>query len=215
MTPQRPCTSNNSGTRPAVDSSAPGAPSPAWQNALRLTTLTRRIETEVARILGTPVRETRGHTEDLQRMVPTRVLTFEHQPADEAFTLITAGLAETLGQELLLCGWNALLTDSTYGTMFAVAQLLYDERLAISSGMLVELPEPITPETTIRHLLLWPPVYHDEALQSLTEAVELLWLVPLLAQEAAWLERRGAAAFDQLLSGSDPDLLDWTRASIV
>ncbi|MGN6184965.1 MAG: suppressor of fused domain protein [Thermoanaerobaculia bacterium] len=173
-------------------------------------TLTRKTEAHLFRILGMPVRETRG-----QSNPETRVLMFEDQPVADAFTLITAGLADTHGQELLLCGWNALLNDATYATIFSVARLLHDEQLAVTSGMLVELPQPITSQTAIRHLLLWPPVYHDDALQTLAEEVEILWMVPLLPQEAAWLERKGATAFDEKMTGTDPDLLDWTRASVV
>ena len=172
-------------------------------------TLTERIEAHAARILGAPVRITQAQAAAM------RVLTFEHQPVEEAFTLMTAGLAESHGQELLLCGWSSLLTDDVYNTMFAIAQLVYAEQMNIAAGMFLELPQPIAPSTPIHHLMLWPPVYHDEALQQLAEEVDVLWLVPLLPQEAAWLERRGAAAFDALMSEHDPDLLDWTRASVV
>ena len=150
-------------------------------------------------ILGTPERETHATAAGTDAAAAVRVLTFADQPVEDAFTLVSVGLEK----ELLLCGWNAFRTDAAYKTLFSLAQIVHDDAMDIEEGTLLEMPE--------RSFLVWAPVYHDERLQDLP----ILWLIPVTESEATWIEEHEPDAFDALMQEKDPDLLDWSRESVV
>jgi hypothetical protein len=62
------------------------------------------------------------------------------------------------------------------------------------------------------------PVYFPDALGTFTgfpEPFVLIWLVPITRPEAIYVHSDGWEAFEELLEGFDPDLLDLERRSLV
>jgi hypothetical protein len=62
------------------------------------------------------------------------------------------------------------------------------------------------------------PVYLPDSFhvcRSTPEPVVFAWMVPITDAEAVFARTRGRAAFEDALEATDPDLLDYSRGSIV
>lgn len=185
-----------------------------------------RVENWFERHLGAPALVTDARDVEGGRNASFRVGTYLDQPVEGAFTLATIGLSETpqhgpesepVRQELLLCAWDGFRHDSLYSTLFSVAQLVHDSGETANPGAVLELPQPVVQGGSLRHLFVYIPIYHSDDLHAVPlggEAVEVLWLIPITEKEAAFIEKNGPEAFDQLLGREDPDLLDLERPSL-
>jgi hypothetical protein len=166
---------------------------------------------------GTPVLSTSGRAHG--RRAPWRIDTYADRPADDAFTIATVGVCDTpLAQELLLSAWNAHKHDGAYNTLFTVSDDLVARELAVEQGMVLELQAPVVAESRMRQLFVYTPVYHlddTSPIETQSGPVALYWLIPITTAESDFVDANGWEEFDSLLLEHDPDLLDWTRASIV
>ncbi|MFG2824999.1 suppressor of fused domain protein [Kitasatospora sp. NPDC048365] len=84
-------------------------------------------------------------------------------------------------------------------------------------GDVVPLPVPL-PGGTMTSLYAALPVYFDEDFFSVTvengSEVVIVWLVPITAEETAFVSDKGWEAFEGELARQDPDLLDPARPRI-
>jgi hypothetical protein len=191
-----------------------------------------RVEDWFEQHLGAPAQVTDARDVEGRRNASFRVGTYLDQPVEDAFTLATIGLSDTpqrgpsaerVRQELLLCAWNGFRHDSFYATLFTAAQLIHDSGETANPGEVIEMPLPVAEGVALRHLFVYLPIYHSDDLHAVPlgngkkddEAVEVLWLIPITAAEAAFIEENGPEAFDQLLGREDPDLMDLERPSLL
>lgn len=88
---------------------------------------------------------------------------------------------------------------------------------AILRGDVVPLPAPL-PGGTMTSLYAGLPVYFDEDFFSVTvengTAVAVVWLIPITAEETAFIRDKGWEAFEDALVRQDPDLLDPDRPQL-
>ncbi|MFC9328781.1 suppressor of fused domain protein [Kitasatospora sp. NPDC057015] len=88
---------------------------------------------------------------------------------------------------------------------------------AILRGDVVPLPAPL-PGGTMTSLYAGLPVYFDEDFFSVTvengSGVAVVWLIPVTADEAAFIQDKGWEAFEDALVRQDPDLLDPDRPQL-
>lgn len=184
-----------------------------------------RVKAHFEHHLGPLVRITEGHRSDDGRPGDCLIATFADQPAEGAFTLVTVGLSdepllapegEKVRLELLICGWENALDDRLCAVLLAFAQKLRDEGETANAGDLIELDEPLSDAGDLHHVFLYPPTYHPEELETVPAAagedeIEILWLIPVTAEEASKIREEGPEAFEQYLAANDPDLLDFGR----
>ncbi|MGE7439634.1 suppressor of fused domain protein [Kitasatospora sp. NPDC001175] len=82
---------------------------------------------------------------------------------------------------------------------------------AILHGDVVALPAPL-PGGTMTSLYAGLPAYFDDDFSSVTIEngidVVVVWLIPITAEETAFIRDRGWEAFEDALVRQDPDLLD-------
>lgn len=184
-----------------------------------------RVKAHLERVLGPVARVTAGRDVAGERQAPCAIATFADQPVEGAFTLVTVGLSdapllgpegERVRQELLLCAWNSDLDDRLYSLLLSAAQAFRDDDETANPGAVIELDGPLTERSDLHHVFLYPPTYHPDELATVPGAteedeIEILWLIPITAQEIALIKAQGLEAFEDHLAASDPDLLDLGR----
>ncbi|QIY69197.1 suppressor of fused domain protein [Streptomyces sp. RLB1-33] len=88
---------------------------------------------------------------------------------------------------------------------------------AILRGDVVPLPAPL-PGGTMTSLYAGLPVYFDDDFFSVTiengSDVAVVWLIPITAEETAFIRDEGWEAFEDALVRQDPDLLDPDRPQL-
>jgi hypothetical protein len=184
--------------------------------------LAGRVERHLAASLGRPALVTDASDPSSGRPAAFRVATFDDQPVESAFTLVTLGLCEralrddehTVRQELVVCAWNAFRDDALRHLLFALGDFIAGSGDAAAPGMVYELPEPFVSGRQWEHLFAFQPLYHDQRLGPF-EDVQFVWLIPITAEESAFIDANGPESFDALLEEHDPDLLDLSRDSVV
>lgn len=181
------------------------------------------------KVLGPPVQLTRGRDLAGDRQAAFELATFAGQPVEGAVTLVTVGLSDTalqgpegekVRQELLLCAWNGSRSESLYAGLFSAAQVYLDLGESANPGSVLELDQPLSEPDGPRHVFLYDPTYHPDELATVPaakgkdgEAIEIVWLIPLTAGEAALVDAEGPDAFESYLEACDPDLLDLGRSA--
>ncbi len=165
--------------------------------------LAGRVERHLAASLGRPALVTDASDPSSGRPAAFRVATFDDQPVESAFTLVTLGLCE-----------RALRDDALRHLLFALGDFIAGSGDAAAPGMVYELPEPFVSGRQWEHLFAFQPLYHDQRLGPF-EDVQFVWLIPITAEESAFIDANGPESFDALLEEHDPDLLDLSRDSVV
>ncbi|QUW78585.1 suppressor of fused domain protein [Streptomyces mirabilis] len=121
--------------------------------------------------------------------------------------------------ELLACE-NASRTTG-YGHFpevleYVAGQLVASGR-AILRGDVLPLPAPL-PGGVMTCLYAGLPVYFDDDFFSVTvengSDVAIVWLIPITAEETAFIREKGWEAFEDALVRQDPDLLDPDRPQL-
>jgi hypothetical protein len=183
-------------------------------------TASQRVQAHLERVLGMPARFSTARGDGLP--VPFRIATYIHQPANDAVTLVTIGMSETcLGsppvrQELLLCTWKELFSESLYDSLFRLGHELQSTATAAYLGSIVELPAPIFGGGSA-HMLVYTPTYFDADLYMIAGAdpIRIVWLIPVTAAEADLVLHDGVRALEVRFEENDPDLLDLEREGVV
>lgn len=162
--------------------------------------------------------------------LPYSVARFDDAPVAGATSFLSLGLSKTdlrlgngsrrLRQELLVASSNggdmdAFLVDALQH--FASATLQNGQ--AYSARSLVKLSWHPPAASEVAGFYVAAPIYYPEALH-LFEApgrdpILIAWLVPVTKAEGLFVLESGWEAFEDRLVEEDPDLLDWSRRSIV
>lgn len=161
--------------------------------------------------------------------LPFSVARFHDTPAPGARTLVTLGLSHTplllgrgpkrMRQELLL----ACSGDASLGPLPGLLQQLGTAALrsgrAYSGKSTLPLDGPAQEGSIIEALYLAAPIYFPDQLHVFAgagdEPIVTCWLVPITGPEAKLAANEGWEAFEDRLAAKDPDLLDWSRKSII
>jgi hypothetical protein len=161
--------------------------------------------------------------------LPFRVLRFNAAPDPGAVTFSTLGLSteelrsprdgRVIRQEFLM----TCLADQADYNIPAILQQVALERIrtkeAILRGEVLGPRGSLFPIGGMSALYAAIPVYFPQDIQTVTVAIGqqavFVWLMPIHATEAAYVETHGWRAFEELLEREDPDLRDLARAAIV
>ncbi len=147
------------------------------------------------------------------------VVIFDDLPCTGARTLATAGLGSHVGQELLFsCLIHQFVPDAVK-LVGSVARQLFVRAKGFHEGEVLGPSGPILPRVRAEALLAFKPVYFGDVLDEAVigadgSHIHFFWLVPLLGQEAKWIQRHDASAFADILEHQDPNLLDLCRDPI-
>ncbi|MFE2424084.1 suppressor of fused domain protein [Streptomyces hokutonensis] len=98
----------------------------------------------------------------------------------------------------------------------SVAGQLVASGQAIMRGDVVPLPAPL-PGGLMTSLYAGLPVYFDDDFSVTVENgsdVAIVWLIPITAEETAFIREKGWEAFEEALVRQDPDLLDPDRPQL-
>jgi hypothetical protein len=159
------------------------------------------------------------------------VCRYPDQPAEGATTYVTVGLSKTwlhandrhVRQELMLSRWG----DEEYDCARLlpwICRLVLDSGDAILLGEILPPAGPLLPGATAEALVGLHPAYHPEEFGVYRgdaggdeghPPVGVTWLVPVTGDEAAFVNEHGVDRFTELLLERDPDLLDWSRPSML
>jgi hypothetical protein len=153
---------------------------------------------------------------------------FREQPVRGATTFATLGLSHHLLSqptgvqlriELLLACRNEFV--SAFKAMSVLADVSDDIRSlhqAPSRGTVFGPRGRFFAESEMAALYCSAPVYFAGGLarfSGFSEPFVPIWLVPITALEAKFVHTHGWSRFEDILVGSDPDLLDLRRPSVV
>lgn len=152
---------------------------------------------------------------------------FLDQPSAGATTYVTFGLSKTwlhqpsghVRQELLLCRDG----DTEYECARLLPSIVEDVLAstdALLRGAILGPHGPLLPGATTEAFWAWQPVYFPESFVQYDgdeghPPISIAWLIPLTASEAEYARENGTDAFEALILREDPDLLDWSRPSLV
>ena len=152
---------------------------------------------------------------------------FDDQPAEASVTLTTLGLSNRvleredgnkMRQELLFASYEDLDEWRPDVHVLHVADELAEKQKALKRGQVIALEGVLFPESELEAFYCAAPVYWPAEVQrweGADPAVVVVWLVPITADEATFIEANGWKAFEELLDQSDPDLFDLRRASML
>jgi hypothetical protein len=160
--------------------------------------------------------------------LPFQVVLFERSAVRGVRVVSTLGLSNTPlhvaeGQRTLRQELLAMFKESDgHRNLPAILQQLATEAIrqqtAYSLGDVGGPRGELSAGATVTALYTALPVYLPDAFhicRSTAKPVVFAWMVPITDEEAAFARRRGRDAFEDLLQSNDPDLLDFSRPSIV
>ena len=95
--------------------------------------------------------------------------------------------------------------------------LALDSHEAFLRGDTISPRSRLSDGTALTEVYVTLPVYFPDSfatVRRLSGDVVIAWLVPVTDGEAAFVERRGWDAFEDLLVRQDPDLVDFERSEV-
>ena len=153
---------------------------------------------------------------------------FRDRPHDGATAFLTLGLSHhVFGQRhgvgvriefLLACRDEFVESLNPLSVLADVCDEVVPAHSAPSRGTVFGPRGRFFEGSEMEALYCGAPVYFPDALGTFSgfpEPLVLIWLVPITRQEAFYVHTRGWKAFEDLLEGFDPDLLDLQRPSLV
>ena len=156
-----------------------------------------------------------------------QVCLFRDRPETGVFSLATLGLSNSIlamsgdrnvRQELLLAIRGDVFLDDLVKMLMHVAETLLARKRALLRGDVFPLGQPIGKGSAASALYSSIPVIFPESLATLRDSTPptvFVWMIPLLASEAAFVESSGWSEFEDCMEAANPDLFDIARGSIV
>lgn len=156
--------------------------------------------------------------------VPFSVLKFGGGSIADVFTYVTVGLSavelrsknteKIIHQELLLMCRESFGTRNIPGLLQQVGLSVLADKTAILRGEVLGPKGPIFTECDLTAFYATNPVYFPDSFL-VDDLAVLVWLVPITSPEAKFVQNNGWISFEDCLVSKDPDLLDFSRPSIV
>lgn len=159
--------------------------------------------------------------------LPFQVLKFNNGPSPGTCTFTTLGLSDhgfTLNdekvvyQELVFIAYAQLGNQNIPGILMQVGKSLLYQHQALLSGEVIGPYDDLLDQTNMQALYVTSPVYFTESFhyyKGKKKTIVMAWLIPVTAGEAHFVIREGWNSFEDLLEQKDPDLVDFTRKSLI
>ena len=152
---------------------------------------------------------------------------FRSQPIEGMTTYVTLGLSHhTLSmpnerevrQELVFSAFEYIAGEEIARFLLRIADLIISREEAILRGTVIGPGKRIFSGSPMNAVYVSLPVMFDESLatyEGTSPSTVLVWLIPILADEARYVEEHGWEAFEDLLEQKNPDLWDLRRTSVI
>lgn len=161
------------------------------------------------------------------RTMPFQVVQFARGTGSGDVAYATLGLSRhalrsrvsgrSMRQELLILAPEGAGRGAIARLLFEVGTLALDSHEAFLRGDTISPRSRLSDGTALTEVYVTLPVYFPDSFATVRRAsgdVVIAWLVPVTEDEAAFVERRGWDAFEDLLVRQDPDLVDFERSEV-
>jgi Suppressor of fused protein (SUFU) len=137
----------------------------------------------------------------------------------ESWVYVTIGAWEVGGgQPMEFSLLSPVDAPENVETLSMVANFHADPRYRLRVGSIMRIGRPWIPDARADHLLVsipYPFKTTFEWCDTPSEQVRFLWLVPILAQEAAYARKHGVEALEDRLEQHAADVVDRRRPAVV
>lgn len=156
-----------------------------------------------------------------------QVVRFNSQPFEGAVTYSTLGMSRTVlplsdvkqvRQELLFTAYERFPPEQIASFLLTFCEYVLSKNRALLRGDVVGPSTPLISGVAVNAVYAALPVVFSDGLATFagsTPATVLVWLLPILGNEAAFIKSSGWGKFEDLLEARDPDLWDLNRPSLV
>ena len=154
-----------------------------------------------------------------------RALRFDDRPVEGASTYATLGLSEqvlrrhdgeAIREELLLCALDRFDSDALGHFLLSLADSLVALQDPLVRGDVMGPSDVIIPGSTLQAVYAAEPTLFEGFTFSsdAAEPVEWIWVLPITASEAAFIQSKGPQEFEALEGFEPLRVLDLGRASL-
>lgn len=156
-----------------------------------------------------------------------QVVRFADRPDPSVSTFATLGLSRhvlamprerEVRQELLFAAHDRYPADRIASFLLSFAEYVGDRHRALLRGDVVGPADPLIPGVAATAVYASLPVVYPDGLATFRGSeppTVLVWLIPLLPDEAPWVKAHGWSAFEDRLEAAEPDLFDLDRPPVV
>jgi hypothetical protein len=162
-----------------------------------------------------------------QSLSNVQVACFHDRPVVRASTYVTIGLSHHIlrmpgnrevRQELVFTVYDSFDAEKIASFLLTFSDYIITKREALLRGQVVGPTEPIVPGIKMNAVYAAIPVLFDDSFATFdgtSPPTVFVWLLPLHASEASYVQDNGWNKFEDLLEEKDPKLLDLNRQSVV
>ncbi|RZU16410.1 suppressor of fused protein SUFU [Kribbella rubisoli] len=134
------------------------------------------------------------------------------------YPLISAATGRTIRHELLLLVSEELVNEPFPSLLQEIGEEAIRDDRALLRGDLLGPRGPLISESHLEALYVTMPVYFPDdfaTCDSPDGPIVIAWLVPVSLAEARYIDSAGWEAFEDRLIEQDPNLMDFSRKSVV
>ncbi|WP_080712499.1 suppressor of fused domain protein [Pseudomonas brassicacearum] len=158
---------------------------------------------------------------------PVQVVRVRNQPFDGVVTYVTLGLSDFLlsmpqereiRQELVFTTYETFSAEAIASFMLSFCDYILACNKALLRGDVVGPSAPLIPGVAVNSVYASIPVVFDEVFSVYKKSsphTVMVWLIPLLKEEADFVKAIGWSEFEDVLERANPDLMELNRESIV
>lgn len=133
--------------------------------------------------------------------------------------MISPNSGKRIRHELFLVSYSDFGDQNIPGILQQVAQLAIDRKTAYLHGDIIGPYGKMFENLEMEALYVTLPVYFPDSffVYSGEDNIQIVqaWLIPITFKEANFIKQNGWEKFEDLLEELDPDLIDFTRPSII
>lgn len=156
-----------------------------------------------------------------------QVARFVDKPVEKTSTYVTLGLSRHIlkmphsrevRQELVFSAHNQFNGGAIASFLLTFCDFLLTKHDALLRGQVIGPDSPVIPGIKMDSIYSSIPVLLEDSFatcERVSPPIVFVWVFPLYASEASYVENNGWNNFEDLLEKNDPDLLDLNRLSIV
>jgi hypothetical protein len=156
-----------------------------------------------------------------------QVARFRNRPFDGVSTYATLGLSRhtlpmskerEVRQEFVFSTYEKFSPDKIASFMLSFGEYVLERHQALLRGDVVGPVEPIIPSVAANAVYASVPVIFDQSFSTYEGTLPstiMVWLVPLVGNEANFIKSNGWGRFEDILEREDPDLWDLNRLPAV
>ncbi|MDR1063952.1 MAG: DUF2185 domain-containing protein [Azoarcus sp.] len=158
-----------------------------------------------------------------------KIIQFKQRPCDGAITYATLGMSQTIlplsdnkyvRHELLFAAYEHYPSRDIATFLLSFSEFVLSKDQALWRGDVIGPSTPIIDGIAMNSVYSNIPVIFDKNLSTFYESesippVVLIWVLPILQQEAEFIKLNGWGKFEDILETRNPDLLDLNRSSVI